>query len=48
MDAPAFLAAFPGIQRPIAEDGELQKFSSILRQGINAIVDEGKFIDEAI
>jgi hypothetical protein len=48
MDAPDFVAAFPGMQGPIAEDGELQMFSSILRQGIDAVVGEGEFIDEAI
>jgi hypothetical protein len=45
MDTPHFLAAFAGIHHPIAEDGELQTFSSILRQGINAIVGKGKFIN---
>jgi hypothetical protein len=45
MNTPDFLAAFPGIHHPVAKDGELQTFSSVLRQGINAIVGKGKFIN---
>ena len=48
MKASYFIAAFPGIQHPVAKDGELQNFSSVFRQGINVVVGEGEFIDEAI
>ena len=48
VDAPDFVTAFPILHRPLAKDGELQQPRSVVGQGVNANVSEGKLIDEAV
>src|SRR5215212_1884031 len=48
VNAPDFVAAFPLIHCPVAKDGELQNPGASLRQGVDAHVSEGEFVDKVV